>query len=377
MPLNSTAVYPMLLPWVDLTSLRGQTVFTNTSIPSSAGVYRSLLHCMYDLTAISQIQSVQASFDYGLDGLVMRSYRQTVSSYPYLMLRTLPPWAGRGNVAPYLDYHASELIQGSLRPFVVTDSPPTGLTDSVTIRKYTSSNSYTDQSYSYNSPGFWTLRPAEIGPALIQQGGLVIQDSSQSSFVPWWTTSTAMLARAVDALVEFDPVRLPILLGYGTKGCEQAIMHLVGYQPSRPLASPPVMIERCTSVDHVTIGGRTYHMQHSRRTTWQVDLLLDGALDSRLDGNHFVSGGTASGVLDPISTWDIFLKWAEAGVSVWVDRALGPGKFIRPCNSVMFPGIPNLISGQLIDASQLRLAYDDGLARRYKVTLTIAEEDPY
>ena len=118
-------------------------------------------------------------------------------------------------------------------------------------------------------------------------------------------------------------------------------------------------------------------MQHSRRTTWQVELLLDGAIDSRLQNNLFVSGGTAMGVLDPISTWDTFLKWAEAGVSLWVDRALGPGKFIRPANSVMFPGIPNLISGQLVDASQMRLAYDDGLTRRYKVTLIIAEEDPY
>lgn len=377
MPLDSTAVFPMLLPWVDLTPLRGQTVFTGTSIPSSAGIYRSLLHCQNNLTAISSVSSVTASFDYGLDGLVMHSYRQSVSSYPYLSLRTMPAWGGRGNNPAWPEYHAQDMMWGSLRPFVVSDPPPTNLTASVGIRKYTASNTYTDTTLSYPSPGYWTIRPEEIGPVLLEQTGLVIQDTNQSSFYSWWQTSNPLLGRTVSDITTIDPSLLPILRAKGTKGCECRIMHLVGYQPSRPLASPPVMIERCTSVDHVTIGGRTYHMQHSRRTTWQVELLLDGAIDSRLQNNLFVSGGTAMGVLDPISTWDTFLEWAEAGVSLWVDRALGPGKFIRPANSVMFPGIPNLISGQLVDASQMRLAYDDGLTRRYKVTLTIAEEDPY
>lgn len=163
----------------------------------------------------------------------------------------------------------------------------------------------------------------------------------------------------------------------------------IGFFPSRPLPSAPELVESITSIDHVTIGGRTYHAQHSQRKLWNCEILLDGGLDcvpfelykwvdSGGRGWQQLSDGTTLGRgLDAVTGFDLFLKHAEKGVTLWVDRWCGAGKHIRPNYSVAFPGVPNMISGQLINCSQVKLAYSNGLNRRYKVTLTIAEEDPF
>lgn len=364
---------PLLLPWVDLTPLRGGTAL-NASIPSNAGVYLSLLHLAGfergDIVADVEFESVS----YGLGGLDMLEKRSSSSSYPYISYVsavTCPTSFGDNPETLNVD---NTYEMKSLAP-IPRETVPIKDID-ITVRKYTAQSSSSYVSYQKGAPGWATYNRKEDGYTssgfrLLQSNGAE-QGNSLGTSIAWFSQNKPLLALpyASGSLTLEDEQKLPIFRANPAK--RGSPMQLVGYQPSRPLASPPTLIERCTAVDHVTIGGRSYHMQHSRRKTWQVELLLDGASDGGL-----ISDGKQDGILDPLTTWDTFLKWAEVGVTLWIDRALGPGAFTRPRCYPYLPGMPNRIAGQLLDASQLRLAYDDGIARRYRVTLVIAEEVPY
>lgn len=233
-----------------------------------------------------------------------------------------------------------------------------------------------------------------------------------NSFVQYIRRGSVFLRFGADALTQRDQMGRACALNSSTKSFTYSysqsecdilsiipllswdIYHYlpIGFFPSRPLPKAPELIESITSIDHVTIGGRTYHSQHSRRKLWNCEILLDGGIDCLKNQNWYpdptknqyfsgldqLSDGIIPGRgLDAVTGFDLFLKHAEKGVTLWVDRWCGAGKHIRPNYAVAFPGVPNVISGQLVNCSQVKLVYSDGLNRRYKVTLTIAEEDPY
>lgn len=362
---------PLILPWVDLTPLRGSTLWGQT-VPSSAGVIPSLLS-LANIEPCDNIGGVACDISYGLGGAVITEQRASSSSYPYIsqvLSYDFITFGGDVNTNQIGTFYEMKTKD----PIPITATPYANI--NFTARKYTSSSSSSSVVIDLPSPGFLTYKQresyVETGLNLFSASGVDIGAANALTTHPWFQQNTPLILHATQGSAEvYLPEVLPVYRAFARKGGEPDVM-LIGYQPSRPLASPPTLIERCTAVDHVTVGGRSYHMQHSRRKTWQIDLLLDGASDSGL-----ITDGGPDGILDPLTTWNDFLKWAEVGVTIWIDRALGPGAFTRPRCYPYFPGMPNRIMGQLLDASQLRLTYDDGIARRYKVSLVIAEEDPW
>lgn len=151
--------------------------------------------------------------------------------------------------------------------------------------------------------------------------------------------------------------------------------------PTRPLASTPVLVSECSTTELVTLGGRSVRTQHSHRRVWEVELLLDGFVDVRsYFGENRGGGGdyyeSENQPFNAVEMYDRFLDAASDGVTLYVDRDLYGSRFTRLQNQA-FGGIPNEICGKIVGATSLRFDTQNGLARRYPVTLQIAEEDPY
>lgn len=136
--------------------------------------------------------------------------------------------------------------------------------------------------------------------------------------------------------------------------------------PSRGLRDDPIAIDVVDGGVNVTLTGVTRRNTHSRRRQWQCNLLMDGPLDTL--------SGTAT---DVRSQWQSFLARADLGVTLYlrgVDWAT-PGP-LSDAYSVAwaYPGIPNRISGALVDATTTRWTPPKtGILSRYEITLTIAE----
>lgn len=137
----------------------------------------------------------------------------------------------------------------------------------------------------------------------------------------------------------------------------------IGFAPSRPLLSTPTLIEEERVNQLVSISGaRSYRISYARRRIYEIKLLLDGACSP-----------SGSKIFDPLTLWGEFLRWADAGVTLWIDRDW-LSCFWRPARSVVCPNMPNEISGTLLDASSLAFAPREGIPDAYEVTLRIADE---
>lgn len=136
--------------------------------------------------------------------------------------------------------------------------------------------------------------------------------------------------------------------------------------PSRGLRDDPIAIDVVDGGVNVTLTGVTRRNTHSRRRQWQCNLLMDGPLDTH--------AGTAT---DARSVWQDFLMRADLGVTLYlrgVDWATSGPLSTAYSNTWAYPGIPNKISGALIDATTTRWTPPKtGILSRYEITLTIAE----
>lgn len=155
--------------------------------------------------------------------------------------------------------------------------------------------------------------------------------------------------------------KLPILCDSSnatTSGASSA--YVIGFLPSRPLLEAPKLIEEERVNQLVSIGGaRSYRVSYAKRRIYEVRMLLDGAQKQPRN--------------DPLAMWGQFMRWTDAGVTLWIDRRW-PCEFWRPANSMVCANMPNEITGTLLDASSLTFSPRDGIQDSYEVTIQIADE---
>lgn len=396
MTYKNTFPLPILMPWVDLSSLAGQTVGGVTISASQGRAYRSVLYLGTIQTTADPIGITGGRWDIDAGGPVY-SYPCKTAIYPCVAYNTPSStstmWGTFRGGDGFLAQNKGRVYCRWINPSVITD-----FYSSFVVTVYTSSSASESRTVSVNDLSCLTVRSDDIGPSIF---GTSMYETTNTTTgrVPFHYTRGMMRKYPVirrvntsygneftDAQLEVIPVTkaLPIYRtgtsAYQTR--DNASYIPLCYAPSRPLPSAPTLIESCTSVDHVTVGGRTYHMQHSKRKLWSCEILLDGCLDPTTGYDNTIAGPLGDGILpsgglDAITGWDRFMHFAEKGVTLWVDDQCGPGDHVRPRYSVAFPGSPNVISGQLVGVSQMRLVEEHGLNRRFSVTLTIAEERPY
>lgn len=137
----------------------------------------------------------------------------------------------------------------------------------------------------------------------------------------------------------------------------------IGFFPSRPLQSTPEMIAEERVDQLVSLSGRSYRQSYARRRIYEVKLMLDASI-APADGQTYYNASVL---------WPQFLAACDAGVTLYIDREWF-SQFWRPRFSVVCPDIPNMITGQLLDASGLKLVTRHGIPDAYEVTLQIADE---
>lgn len=167
---------------------------------------------------------------------------------------------------------------------------------------------------------------------------------------------------------------------YASTGGYPSLMWIPALYPSRPLAAPPKLIEESSATDLITIGGASYTCRHSVRRVWELELLLDGAVDvwSR---NQMQIGGPVSvasyGYTDAFDFYELFLRQVEigGGCTLYLDADDIGCRYVRP-RPYYLGGYPSEICGRLVGATSIALTAQRGLNRRYPITLRIAEQEP-
>ena len=180
-------------------------------------------------------------------------------------------------------------------------------------------------------------------------------NQSKLTLTPWdWSPHDEVTINATLNRADYD------LVPVGKTSTGAYLYRPIWFAPKSPLLETPKLIEE-TRVDQlVSIGGRSYRRSYSPRRIYEVRLLLDGAT-------------RGANVEDPMLLWKKFLFFADAGVTLWIDREW-LCNFWRPYFSVVCPNMPNEISGTLLDASSLTFSPRDGIPDAYEVTIQIADQ---
>lgn len=186
---------------------------------------------------------------------------------------------------------------------------------------------------------------------------------------PPWGSSTSWTWGTVDAGVrapatgQFTSTTLP---GLGRSGSYQVTTASI--YGSRLLARAPIAIDSVEGGVAVSMGGKTYRTTYGQRRLWQIDLLLNGPQDMYRE----------SAYADMRTRWPLFLQLAELGCTLYMSRASGAwtNTGTQTSRSTPFYGTPYRITGQLVDATQVRWATPSGRQARWEVTVTIAEQEP-
>lgn len=176
-------------------------------------------------------------------------------------------------------------------------------------------------------------------------------------YYPWnlnWGTTTMATAAATPTALDMQT------MGFHQTGAAAANYYKpIGFAPKRPLQKTPEMISDERVDQLVSLSGKSYRASYSRRRIYEVTLLLDGPLNQ----THY----------NAESLWPRFLAACDAGVTLFIDREW-PSQFWRPRTSLVCPSMPNMISGTLLDASNLKLVTRQGIPDAYEVTIQIADE---
>lgn len=98
--------------------------------------------------------------------------------------------------------------------------------------------------------------------------------SSTTNYVyyPWNQTWIKAFAQSYTPTSDWY-AKLPI---YSLPGDAAATFRPIGFEPSRPLRSQPVLVEEERVNQLVSLSGRSYRRSYSRRRIYEVTLLLDG-----------------------------------------------------------------------------------------------------
>lgn len=183
-----------------------------------------------------------------------------------------------------------------------------------------------------------------------------------SLYYPWnWSTSSDIItALAAGA----DTASMKALALYRKPDSTVTNVRPIGFFPSRPLQSTPELIAEERVDQLVALSGKSYRKSYARRRIYEVKIMLDASLSKDAGDKAYYNASVL---------WPQFLAACDVGVTLFIDRAWF-SQFWRPSNSVVCPDMPNMISGQLLDASAPRLQLRDGVPYAFEVTLQIADE---
>lgn len=133
---------------------------------------------------------------------------------------------------------------------------------------------------------------------------------------------------------------------------------------NRLLAKSPTAIDSVEGGVVVSMNGKTYRTSYGQRRLWQIDLLLNGPLDTLVNSYY----------PDMRARWPQFLRLAELGCTLYMHRT--SWTYSGNLNTVANPfyGQPYKICGQLVDATNLRWTSQSSRAARWEVSITIAEQ---
>ena len=343
MSLYNPCPLPLLLPKVDLT--RTATLGSTSITP---GLYRSLYHALGVRKSSTSLYNSSYKPVVTPSGLVSFLYAGTMA-YGY----------GNNNAANVTGITATSssapIVHGSIR-----GSQSIGPADWITHNSGTITCQFTLGTTTYSNVYLASIDSLFAGYEYYKCAYDCLS-SNAGIYFPWNLNHLGPFSPTVNPTSDwFD--KLPI---YALPQDAANQIRFIGYAPSRPLRSTPVLVEEERVNQLVSLSGRSYRRSYSRRRIYEVNLLLDGAkappISTGYDPGH------------PMDTWHDFLKWADAGVTLWIDRDW-PSLFWRPDRAIVCPGMPNEISGALLEASSLRFAPRDGIPDAYEVTLLIADE---
>lgn len=146
---------------------------------------------------------------------------------------------------------------------------------------------------------------------------------------------------------------------------------VAGLFPSRPLLSDPVQIDQCDGTVNYTLTGLAFRNTFGYRRCWQLELLMDGVLDS------------TTGAAYQRRDWLDMLRLFDHGVTVMLHRASYYSDEYTGATSInsspsLYLGCPMTIVGKLVDCTSVRWQSDAASEKqvRYKVTMTVKVETP-
>lgn len=183
-----------------------------------------------------------------------------------------------------------------------------------------------------------------------------------SLYYPWqWTTSSNIVTALTSGA---DTASMKALALYRAANSGVTYVRPIGFFPSRPLQSTPELIAEERVDQLVSLSGKSYRKSYARRRIYEVKIMLDASMSKDAGDRAYYNASVL---------WPQFLAACDVGVTLFVDRAWF-SQFWRPANSVVCPDMPNMISGQLLDASAPRLQLRDGVPYAFEVTIQIADE---
>lgn len=365
---------PVLYPWVDLRRLAGGS-YGPWTVAAGAGVYKSYWHAApyqaartagvspyrYTQNLIAAVPGGVYGFD--RDGPFLRGTSSFTWATPYTSPREvamLPASSTTITARRTIDgFYEIRSLNPQIREGSYTDVYLRGVVDGV---------SYT------SDPNLWYL-PALTREEIPSTKPLTALFSLNSAIsgLPYSTVGLSPNATIVEATGIQGAFNTP-------SGNQPNVMWLPALYPSRPLAAPPKLVEESTATDLVTIGGASYTCRHSIRRVWEVELLLDGAVDVWSGAQEQVGGPNSRAFnypTDAFSFYDLFLRQVEigGGCTLYLDADDIGCRYVRP-RPYYLGGYPAEICGRLVGATSLALSAPRGLNRRYPITLRIAEQEP-
>lgn len=183
-----------------------------------------------------------------------------------------------------------------------------------------------------------------------------------SQYYPWnWQTSSTVTTALTSGA---DTGSMKDLAIYRAPNTAVTQVRPIGFFPSRPLQSTPELIAEERVDQLVSLSGRSYRKSYARRRIYECKIMLDASLSKDLGDRYYYNASVL---------WPQFLAACDAGVTLVIDRAWF-SQFWRPQTALVCPDMPNMISGQLLDASSPRLQLRDGVPYAFEVTLQIADE---
>lgn len=205
----------------------------------------------------------------------------------------------------------------------------------------------------------WNAGIWESWFSALRSGYALSADPPWGASTAWsWGSNSAGVTAPTTGVLTTYPVN------QGLSAVSNRMITTASIYGNRLLAKTPTCIDSVEGGVVVSMNGKTYRTTYGQRRLWQIDLLLNGALDTLVNSYY----------PDVRTRWQTFLRLAELGVTLYMKRDSWTSSGNIASTGYPFYGTPYKICGQLVDATNLRWTSQSGRAARFEVTVTIAEQ---